>query len=307
MRTVFMGTPDFAVEILRGILETKKHEVVGVVTQPDKPQGRKGILTPSPVKVFALEQGLKVYQPQKVKADDFVEILKELSPEVIVVAAYGQILSEVILNLPKYGCINVHGSLLPKYRGAAPVQYAILNGDKETGVTIMQMDKGMDTGAMLSKTVVPIGEDMTTGELMGNLAQAGSAALVEMLDKLSNNEAVAEPQKEDEATCTHLIKREMEVLDWQETAAQIHNKIRALNPTPGAYAILPNGKHLKIWKSKIVEGNGVPGKILKVEKDGFVVACGAGALKVLQVQPEGKKSMGAKDFLNGGMVKDSLV
>lgn len=307
MRTVFMGTPDFAVEILRGILKTKKHEVVGVVTQPDKPQGRKGVLTPSPVKVFALEQGLKVYQPQKVKADDFVEILKELSPEVMVVAAYGQILSEVILNLPKYGCINVHGSLLPKYRGAAPVQYAILNGDKETGVTIMQMDKGMDTGAMLSKAVVPIGEDMTTGELMDKLAQAGSAALVEMLDKLSNNEAVAEPQKEEEATYTHLIKREMEVLDWQETAAQIHNKIRALNPTPGAYAILPNGKHLKIWKSKIVEGNGVPGKILKVEKDGFVVACGAGALKILQVQPEGKKTMGAKDFLNGGMVKDSLV
>ncbi len=307
MRTVFMGTPDFAVEILRGILATKKHEVVGVVTQPDKPQGRKGTLTPSPVKVFALEQGLKVYQPQKVKADDFVEILKDLAPDVMVVAAYGRILSEVILNLPKYGCINVHGSLLPKYRGAAPVQYAILNGDKETGVTIMQMDKGMDTGAMLSKAVVPIGEDMTTGELMEKLAQAGSAALVEMLDKLANNEAVAEPQKEEEATYTHLIKREMEVLDWQETAAQIHNKIRALNPAPGAFAVLPNGRHLKIWQSKIAEGNGVPGKILKVEKDGFTVACGAGALKILQVQPEGKKTMGAKDFLNGGMVKDSLV
>lgn len=307
MRTVFMGTPDFAVEILRGILEAKKHEVVGVVTQPDKPQGRKGILTPSPVKVFALEQGLKVYQPQKVKADDFVEILKDLAPEVMVVAAYGQILSEAILNLPKYGCINVHGSLLPKYRGAAPVQYAILNGDKETGVTVMQMDKGMDTGDMLSKVVVPIGEDMTTGELMKKLAQVGSRALVEMLDKLVNNEVVAEPQKDEEATYTHLIKREMEVLDWQETAAQIHNKIRALNPAPGAYAILPNGKHLKIWQSKIVEGIGVPGKILKVEKDGFVVACGAGALKILQVQPEGKKPMEAKDFLNGGAVKDSLV
>lgn len=307
MRVVFMGTPDFAVEILRGILEAKKHEVVGVVTQPDKPQGRKGVLTPSPVKVFALEQGLKVYQPQKVKQDDFVEILKALAPDVMVVAAYGQILSETILNLPRYGCINVHGSLLPKYRGAAPVQYAILNGDKETGVTIMQMDKGMDTGAMLSKVVVPIGENVTTGELMKKLAQAGSVALVEMLDKLVNNEVVAEPQKEEEATYTHLIKREMEVLDWQETAAQIHNKIRALNPAPGAYAILPNGKHLKIWQSKIVEGSGVPGKILKVEKDGFVVTCGAGALKILQVQPEGKKPMGAKDFLNGGMVKESLV
>lgn len=203
MKIVFMGTPEFAVTILAGILTSKKHEVLAVVTQPDKPQGRKGVLTPSPVKEFALAQGLQVYQPQKVKSDEFMPVLQDLAPDVIVVAAYGQILNEAILTLPKYGCINVHGSLLPKYRGAAPVQYAVWNGDKESGVTVMQMDKGMDTGAMLSKAVVPIPEDMTGGELMDALAVAGSDALVKMLDSLAEGSAKPEPQNEAEATYTH--------------------------------------------------------------------------------------------------------
>ena len=298
-----MGTPNFAVRILAGILESGKHEVLGVITQPDKPQGRKGILTPSPVKEYALAQGLTLYQPQKVKTDDFLPVLQNLAPDVIVVAAYGQILNEAILTLPKYGCINVHGSLLPKYRGAAPVQYAVWNGDKESGVTVMQMDKGMDTGAMLSKAVVPIPENMTGGELMDALAGAGSVALVEMLDSLAAGTAQAVPQNEAEATYTHLIKREMEVLDWQDTAEHLHNKIRAFNPEPGNYTHLPNGKMLKIWKSKLANGTGEAGVILNADKKGLVVACGRGAIEILELQPEGKKKMEAKVFLNSGALK----
>lgn len=303
MKVVFMGTPEFAVTILAGILTSKKHEVLAVVTQPDKPQGRKGVLTPSPVKEFALAQGLQVYQPQKVKSDEFMPVLQDLAPDVIVVAAYGQILNEAILTLPKYGCINVHGSLLPKYRGAAPVQYAVWNGDKESGVTVMQMDKGMDTGAMLSKAVVPIPEDMTGGELMDALAVAGSDALVKMLDSLAEGSAKPEPQNEAEATYTHLIKREMEVLDWQDSAVQLHNKIRAFNPEPGTYTHLPNGKMLKVWRSKVVEGSGEAGTVVNADKKGLIVACGEGALQILELQPEGKKKMDAKVFLNGGGLK----
>lgn len=303
MKIVFMGTPEFAVTILAGILTSKKHEVLAVVTQPDKPQGRKGVLTPSPVKEFALAQGLNVYQPQKVKSDEFMPVLQDLAPDVIVVAAYGQILNEAILTLPKYGCINVHGSLLPKYRGAAPVQYAVWNGDKESGVTVIQMDKGMDTGAMLSKAVVPIPEDMTGGELMDALAVAGSDALVKMLDSLADGTAKAEPQNEAEATYTHLIKREMEVLDWQDNAVQLHNKIRAFNPEPGTYTRLSNGKMLKVWRSKVVEGSGEAGTVVNADKKGLIVACGEGALQILELQPEGKKKMDAKVFLNGGGLK----
>lgn len=303
MKVVFMGTPEFAVTILAGILTSKKHEVLAVVTQPDKPQGRKGVLTPSPVKEFALAQGLNVYQPQKVKSDEFMPVLQDLAPDVIVVAAYGQILNEAILTLPKYGCINVHGSLLPKYRGAAPVQYAVWNGDKESGVTVMQMDKGMDTGAMLSKAVVPISDDMTGGELMDALAVAGSDALVKMLDSLADGTAKAEPQNETEATYTHLIKREMEVLNWQDNAVQLHNKIRAFNPEPGTYTRLSNGKMLKVWRSKVVEGSGEAGTVVNADKKGLIVACGEGALQILELQPEGKKKMDAKVFLNGGGLK----
>lgn len=303
MKIVFMGTPEFAVTILAGILTSKKHEVLAVVTQPDKPQGRKGVLTPSPVKEFALAQGLNVYQPQKVKSDEFMPVLQDLAPDVIVVAAYGQILNEAILTLPKYGCINVHGSLLPKYRGAAPVQYAVWNGDKESGVTVMQMDKGMDTGAMLSKAVVPISDDMTGGELMDALAVAGSDALVKMLDSLADGTAKAEPQNETEATYTHLIKREMEVLNWQDNAVQLHNKIRAFNPEPGTYTRLSNGKMLKVWRSKVVEGSGEAGTVVNADKKGLIVACGEGALQILELQPEGKKKMDAKVFLNGGGLK----
>lgn len=303
MRVIFAGTPAFAVRILQGLLANKDLQVIGVITQPDKPQGRKGVLTPSAVKEYALSQGLEVYQPLKIKSHEFVEVLRGFQPDVMVVAAYGQILSEEILNLPKFGCINVHGSLLPKYRGAAPAQFAILNGEKESGVTIMQMDKGMDTGAMLAKVVVPIPEDMTSGELLVALAEAGDGALQKVLTKLGTDEYQPVAQSESEATYTHMIKREMEKLEWGETAAAIHNKIRAFNPEPGAYTLLPNGKHLKIWQSTLADGKGKPGEVLAIEKKSFVVATGEGALRILQVQPEGKKAMSAGDFLNSRAIK----
>lgn len=303
MRVIFAGTPAFAVRILQGLLANKDLQLIGVITQPDKPQGRKGVLTPSAVKEYALTQGLDVYQPVKIKNPEFVEVLSGLQPDVMVVAAYGQILSEEILNLPKFGCINVHGSLLPKYRGAAPAQFGILNGEKESGVTIMQMDKGMDTGAMLAKVVVPIPENMTSGELLAALAAAGDGALQKVLTKLGTDEYQPVAQIESEATYAHMIKREMEKLEWDETAAAIHNKIRAFNPEPGAYTLLPNGKHLKMWQSTLADGKGKPGEVLAIEKKSFVVATGEGALRILQVQPEGKKAMPAGDFLNSRAIK----
>lgn len=299
MRIVFMGTPNFAVTILASLFANKKYEIVGVVTQPDRPQGRGNKLQASAVKEYALKCNLPIFQPLKVKDADFITILKKLNSDVIVVAAYGQILSEEILTLSKYGCINVHGSLLPKYRGAAPVQYAILNGETESGVTIMQMDKGMDTGAILKKVVVPISSNMTSGEFLNLIADVGARVLQDVLVKIESNEIQAEPQDEKEATYAHLLTRKMEIIDWKKTAAEIHNKIRAFNPVPGAYTILPNGKKLKIWKSVVAQGTGKAGEIIKIDKQGFVIACGTGALQVLELQPEGKKPMPVKDFLNG--------
>lgn len=308
MRIVFMGTPNFAVKILASLFESKKHTIIGVVTQPDRVRGRGNKVEDSPVKQYCLMNGLEVYQPEKVKSADFLVLLCKLQPDVIVVAAYGQILNEEILNLPKYGCINVHGSLLPKYRGAAPVQYALLNGETESGVTIMQMDKGMDTGAMLCKKAVAVSDNMTAGELFDAIAEVGAQAMLQVLDELNNGMAKAQVQNEDEATYTHLLKREMEVIDWGLSANVIHNKIRAFNPVPGAYTHLSNGKKLKIWRSMVVDGEGEAGKVIVADKQGLVVACGTGALKILEVQPEGKKSMAVKDFVNGHgvMVGDLL-
>ena len=303
MRVLFAGTSSFAVTILQGLLANKDVNLLGVITQPDRPKGRKGVLTPSPVKEFALGAGLTIYQPEKIKSADFILVLKDLAPDLMVVAAYGQILSEEILNLPKFGCINVHGSLLPKYRGAAPAQFAILNGEKVSGVTIMEMDKGMDTGAMLKKVVVPIGDNMTSGELLEELAKAGSSALDEVLGTLGSAAYQPQKQNEDEATYAHLIKREMEAIDWQKSAQAIHNQIRAFNPEPGAYTILPNGKQLKIWQSVMAQGSGSPGEIIAMDKKGFTVAALQGAIRVLEVQPEGKKPMRAGDFLNSRSIK----
>ena len=306
MRIVFMGTPDFAVGSLQALCESGKHEILAVVTQPDRPKGRGNKLLQTPVKEYALEQGLTVYQPQKVKTPEFVELLHELQPELIVVAAFGQFLSKEILELPKYGCINVHASLLPKYRGAAPIQYAIIKGEKESGVTIMQMDIGMDTGAMLDKVVVPIAENTTMGELHDALREQGAALLLEVIDKIAAGTAVAEPQDDEQATYATLLDRSMEHIDWSKTAQEVHNLIRGFNPAPSTFTKLPNGKSLKIWGSKMTDKSSAAaaGTVIETGKHSFFVACGEGVLEITEVQPESKKRMPAQVFLNGRGVQE---
>lgn len=306
MRIVFMGTPDFAVGSLQALCESGKHEILAVVTQPDRPKGRGNKLLQTPVKEYALAQGLTVYQPQKVKTPEFVELLHELQPELIVVAAFGQFLSKEILELPKYGCINVHASLLPKYRGAAPIQYAIIKGEKESGVTIMQMDIGMDTGAMLDKVVVPIAENTTMGELHDALREQGAALLLEVIDKIATGTAVAEPQDDAQATYATLLDRSMEHIDWSKTAQEVHNLIRGFNPAPSTFTKLPNGKSLKIWGSKMTDKSSAAaaGTVIETGKHSFFVACGEGVLEITEVQPESKKRMPAQVFLNGRGVQE---
>lgn len=306
MRIVFMGTPDFAVGSLQALCESGKHEILAVVTQPDRPKGRGNKLLQTPVKEYALAQGLTVYQPQKVKTPEFVELLHELQPELIVVAAFGQFLSKEILELPKYGCINVHASLLPKYRGAAPIQYAIIKGEKESGVTIMQMDIGMDTGAMLDKVVVPIAENTTMGELHDALREQGATLLLEVIDKIAAGTAVAEPQDDAQATYATLLDRSMEHIDWSKTAQEVHNLIRGFNPAPSTFTKLPNGKSLKIWGSKMTDKSSAAaaGTVIETGKHSFFVACGEGVLEITEVQPESKKRMPAQVFLNGRGVQE---
>ena len=306
MRIVFMGTPDFAVGSLQALCESGKHEILAVVTQPDRPKGRGNKLLQTPVKEYALEQGLTVYQPQKVKTPEFVELLHELQPELIVVAAFGQFLSKEILELPKYGCINVHASLLPKYRGAAPIQYAIIKGEKESGVTIMQMDIGMDTGAMLDKVIVPIEENTTMGELHDALREQGATLLLQVIDKIAAGTAVAEPQDDAQATYATLLDRSMEHIDWSKTAQEVHNLIRGFNPAPSTFTKLPNGKSLKIWGSKMTDKSSAAaaGIVIETGKHSFFVACGEGVLEITEVQPESKKRMPAQVFLNGRGVQE---
>lgn len=309
MRIVFMGTPDFAVGSLQALCESGKHEIVGVVTQPDRPKGRGNKMLMTPVKEYALEQGLTVYQPQKVKTPEFVQTLRELQPELIVVAAFGQFLSREILELPPHGCINVHASLLPKYRGAAPIQYAIIKGEKESGVTIMQMDIGMDTGAMLEKVVVPIAENTTMGELHDALREQGAALLLKVIDDIAAGTAVAEPQNDAEATYATLLDRSMEHIDWTKSAQEVHNLIRGFNPAPSTFTKLPNGKSLKIWGSRLTEkkSEAAAGTVVEAGKHSFFVACGSGVLEITEVQPESKKRMAAQVFLNGRGVAEGDI
>ena len=309
MRIVFMGTPDFAVGSLQALCESGKHEIVGVVTQPDRPKGRGNKMLMTPVKEYALEQGLTVYQPQKVKTPEFVQTLRELQPELVVVAAFGQFLSREILELPPHGCINVHASLLPKYRGAAPIQYAIIKGEQESGVTIMQMDIGMDTGAMLEKVVVPIAENTTMGELHDALREQGAALLLKVIDDIAAGTAVAEPQNDAEATYATLLDRSMEHIDWTKSAQEVHNLIRGFNPAPSTFTKLPNGKSLKIWGSRLTDkkSEAAAGTVVEAGKHSFFVACGSGVLEITEVQPESKKRMAAQVFLNGRGVAEGDI
>jgi len=292
-----MGTPDFAVASLRRLVEDG-HEVVGVFTQPDKPKNRGMKLTFSPVKEYALTQDLPVYQPLKMRDGEALGILRELAPELIVVAAYGKILPQEILDLPQYGCINVHSSLLPKYRGAAPIQYAIKDGEAESGVTIMLLDEGMDTGKMLKKAAIPLDAKETTGTLFDKLSILGAQTLLDVLTDLDGYESRAVAQDESQATYTAKITKEEARIDWSQDAAVLERLIRTLDPHPGAYTICHDGKRLKIWAADVVEGTqAAPGTVLSVTKKQFTVQTGKGALRICEVQPESRKRMAAAQYL----------
>jgi methionyl-tRNA formyltransferase len=297
---VFMGTPDFAVGSLKALLETGQYNVRAVVTQPDRPKGRGQKVVETPVKTFALQHGLPVFQPLKVKEPDFVRQLKEWSPDFIVVAAFGQFLTQEILDIPTYGCINVHASLLPKYRGAAPIQYAIIKGEQETGVTIMRMEKGMDTGAMYSRVIVPIDTEMNFARLHDELAEKGAKLLTDTLPRIAEG-LQPETQDESEATFATLLTKEMAKIDWTRSAREVHDMVRGFDPVPGAFTYLPDGKLLKIWETRMTGKpvNAEPGTVISVGKKDFAVACGDRELRILTVQPESKKRMPAAVFLNG--------
>lgn len=295
MRIVFMGTPDFAVPCLSRLLDDG-HTIAGVFTQPDKPQGRGYKLMPPPVKVRALESGLPVYQPAKMRDGQALAILKELSPELVVVVAYGKILPSDILALPPLGCVNVHGSLLPKYRGAAPIQWSVLNGDRTAGVTTMYMAEGLDTGDMILTRETPLGPDETSGELYERLATLGADALSETVRLIGEGRAPRVPQDDALASHAPMLTKELARIDWTKPASEVHNLIRGMNPWPVAHTSLC-GRPLKIYRSRLVSGAGAPGTL--IGGSGFVVACGQGAVELLEIQEAGKKRMAAADYLRG--------
>ncbi|MBQ9939718.1 MAG: methionyl-tRNA formyltransferase [Oscillospiraceae bacterium] len=298
-----MGTPDFAVPCLKRLIDLK-YNVVGVFTQPDKPKGRGYKLTPPPVKELALEAGIPVYQPEKMRDGTAYSILTELAPDMIIAVAYGKILPKDILDLPKYGCVNVHGSLLPKYRGAAPIQWSVINGDKTTGVTSMKMDVGMDTGNMLLKLETPIGEEETGGELFDRLALLGADCLEQTLDLFGDTVPEGEKQNEEEATYAEMLTKEHGEIDFTLSAKRLHDLIRGTSPWPSAYTWL-DGSRIKLHRAAPIEGKGAPGELLDSKK--LIIACGEGALQVFEVQPEGGKRMNAEDYLRGKRLEKGVI
>ncbi|SNR69410.1 methionyl-tRNA formyltransferase [Desulfurobacterium atlanticum] len=309
LKVVFMGTPDFAVPSLKALVESGKFDVPLVITQPDKPAGRGKRLTPPAVKKFALEKGIPVIQPEKIKENrELFEILKEISPDFIVVAAYGKILPVELLNIPLIAPVNVHASLLPKYRGASPIQSAILNGEKETGVTIMRVRERLDSGEIYIQEKTEISDEDTAETLHDRLSVMGGKLLVEALPRIASGELKPIPQNESEATYCGQIKKEDGLIDWSEPAKAIFNKIRAFTPWPSAFTYF-NGKLLKIMKAKPV-GSGscdATGKVVSVDDEGFTVSTGDGFLKILKVKPEGRKEMEACDFIRGYRVKEGDI
>ncbi|MBQ3266064.1 MAG: methionyl-tRNA formyltransferase [Ruminococcus sp.] len=295
MRIIFMGTPDFAVPCLKSLLDAG-HDVAAVFTQPDKPRGRKMIMTQPEVKVCALEHGLTVYQPKTLRDGEAMRIITEIEPECIVVAAYGKILPKEMLVFPKYGCINVHGSLLPKYRGSAPIQWSVINGEKETGVTVMQMAQGVDTGDMLYQKAIPINIDDTAESMFEKLAVLGGEMIVEALDLLEKGELTAVAQDESKATRAPMLSKEIAVIDWHKSAFEVHNLVRGLYSWPIAQTTL-GGKKLKIYRTTLGRGSGEPASVICT--DPLTVACGEGAVVIEELQLEGKKRMDAKSFLIG--------
>lgn len=307
MNIIFMGTPDFAVPALKKLYQ--KHKISAVFTQPDKPKGRGYKLTPPPVKVVAQEHGTEIYQPQSLKnnGEEYIDIIKNINPDCIVVAAYGKILPKEVLDIPKYGCVNIHGSLLPKYRGAGPIQWAVLNDEKETGITTMLMGEGLDTGDMLLKKSVKIGENETAAELFDRLADLGAGLILETLDDLEKGNIIPEKQDENLSSYAPMLSKEMCRLDFSQPVRMVHKKICGLSDWPCAVTML-DGKRLKVYKSEIVSNvstNSTPGEIVN-EKD-FSVACSDGIIRFTEIQAEGSKRMKTSDYLRGKPVTNGTV
>ena len=298
LKTIFMGTPDFAVPCLE-VLQVKT-EVLAVITQPDRPKGRGHNLQASPVKQKALEYNLPVLQPEKIKTEEFTAELERLQPDLIVVVAFGQILSQRILDIPPLGCVNVHASLLPRYRGAAPIHWSIINGEKETGVTTMLMDAGLDTGDMLLKDKVTITEEMTTEELHDQLMAMGGKLLAETIDGLANGTITPEKQDDSISNYAGMLNKETGHIDWSKSAVEIHNLIRGLNSWPVAWS-MKDGKNYKFWRTKVENSNSdkASGTVVELRKNSFCIATGEGLLEVLEIQPPSKKRMSAGDLLRG--------
>lgn len=319
MRIVYMGTPEFAAVALDAIV--KEHEVVAVITQPDKPQGRNRKLVPTPVKVKAQAYDIPVYQPVKIREEESVQMIRDYNPDVIVVAAYGQILPESILNIPKYGCINIHASLLPKYRGAAPIERAIIDGEVMTGVTTMYMEKGLDTGDMIEKAEVPITGEDTGASLHDKLAEAGAALILTTLAKLEAGTVTRTKQDDAQSCYAAMLTKELGRMDFTRPAVELERLIRGLNPWPCAYTTI-DGKNVKLYKAEVINLDAqmrqtlqekseqilafAPGEIVEVAKKYFVIACGEGALRVRNLQPEGKKAMDTSAYLNGNPLKPGM-
>lgn len=303
MKIVYMGTPEFAVPPLKAIINSG-HNVAGVFTQPDKPKGRGYVLTPPPVKECAAENNIPVFQPTSMKNEETLNILKELAPDIIVVVAFGKILPKEILDLPKYGCVNVHASLLPRYRGAGPIQWCVLNGEKETGVTTMKMAEGLDTGDMLLKSITKIGENETAGQLHDRLSDMGAELIVKTLSAIENNTVTPEKQDDSLSNYAPMLTKKLCKIDWSSTAQAVHNQVRGLNPWPVAAAEV-NGKRVKIYSTLLSDQMGEAGRVIC--ENPLTVACGEGAVIINEIQPEGKKRMNSRDYVRGYRITTDTV
>jgi methionyl-tRNA formyltransferase len=305
MRIVFFGTPDFAVPSLN-MLAKEGYDIVAVVTQPDKPKGRGKKIAASPVKEYAIEKNIPVLQPDKIKTGEFLNQLADLKPDLLITSAYGKILSKEVLEMTRFGCINVHGSLLPKYRGAAPIHWAIINGENASGITTMYTDVGLDTGDMIIKGGIKISEDMTAGELHDKMAVLGAEVLKMTLFKLQQGELMRVPQVEEEATYAPMIKKEIGLIDWFKSAKEIHNLVRGTNPWPGAYSFY-KGNKIRVWKTEVMDdcsSNLRAGLVCKADKEGIIIMTGKGTIKILEIQLDSSKRMKVENYLCGHTINE---
>lgn len=307
MRILFMGTPDIAVGCLQKIID-EKHDIIGVVTQPDKPVGRGKKMGIPPVKELALKYDLPVYQPIKARDEEFVKILKDLNPDLIVVVAFGQILPKSILDIPKFGCVNVHVSLLPKYRGAAPINWVIINGEDKTGVTTMYMDEGLDTGDMILTSEFELNDEITAGELHDIMKEEGAKVLKETIDLIEKGEAPRIPQNHDEFTYAPMMNKTLGQIDFSKSAKEIHNLVRGVNPWPSAYTTY-KGQTMKIWKTKVLSESSdkAPGTILKVDKEGIRVSTKDNVILISEIQMPGKKRVLVEEYIKGNSIETNEI